>query len=354
MAKTTVTADLKVKQWDDAFFREYVRANQFSALMGTDENSIIQVREDLTKKPGDRIVMALIKELTGAGVSGTATLEGNEEHLVQYAFEIAVSMKRQGVRIHKFEEQLTAIDMRNAARAMLKTWSMKELRDTIIAKMLAPSLNGTVYASATESQKDAWVAANADRIFFGALSANNSSNDHSASLSNVDSSSDKLTTDLVSKMKRAAKTISPVIRPVMIDGSGEHFVLLAPTTAFRDLKQSSAMQQAMRDALVRGKDNPIFQDGDMLWEGVVIKEIPEIPVISGVGASSIDVAPVFFCGAQAVACAWAQRTQTKTEMFDYDVEYGVSVEEVRGIEKMYFNNVQHGMLTAYVSGVADV
>jgi hypothetical protein len=41
-------------------------------------------------------------------------------------------------------------------------------------------------------------------------------------------------------------------------------------------------------------------------------------------------------------------------MFDYDVEYGVSVEEVRGIEKMYFNNVQHGMLTAYVSGVADV
>lgn len=355
MAKTTVTSDLSVKQWEDDFFKEYVRANQFTQLMGSDENSVIQVKEDLSKKAGDRIVIPLVKKLAGDGIVGENTLEGNEEQLIQYAHEIRVAMLRNGVRIHKFEEQLTNINMREAARSMLKIWSMEALRDLFIDRMMSPCLDGvTKYENATEVQKDAWVAANADRVFFGALNSNNSSNDHSASLLNVDSTSDKLTADLVSKVKRAAKSSNPKLRPITVDKAGEYFVLLAPSPAFRDFKFSSTIQQAMRDALVRGKDNPIFTDGDIIWDNVLVKEVPEISVISGVGASGINVAPCFFLGAQSLGLAWAQRTVSKTQMFDYDVEFGVAVEEIRGCNKLFFNSLQHGMATVYVSGVGDV
>lgn len=354
MADTTVTSSLKVKQWDDAFFTEYVRKNQFAAMMGTDENSIIQIKEQLTKMAGDRIVIPLVKKLSGAGVLGENMLEGNEEALVQYGYEITISQLRNAVSIRSFQERLTEIPIRDAAKAMLKIWAMETLRDDVIKRLGSPVVDGvTAYASATETQKDAWLAANADRVFFGALSANNSSNDHSASLLNVDSSDDKLTTALLSKLKRAAKTMSPKIRPVSVDSMGEFFVALAPSVAFRDLKNSTTMQQAMRDALVRGKDNPLFTDGDLVWDGVIVKEVPEIPVISGVGASSINVAPVYLMGAQALGLVWGQRTKTVTKLFDYDDVYGVAISEVRGVAKTMFNDKQHGMLTAYVAGVAD-
>ena len=50
MALTTARTGLTPQQWDDKFFMEYVRENRFKRYMGTDENSIIQLKEDLTKK----------------------------------------------------------------------------------------------------------------------------------------------------------------------------------------------------------------------------------------------------------------------------------------------------------------
>lgn len=355
MAKSTVQSANVVQQWDSDFFAEYVRDSKFSSLMGTDENAIIQVKEDLTKKAGDTITIPLVEALTGDGVSGTSTLEGNEEALVNYGHAISVDMLRNAVRIHKFEEQKSSIDLRNAGRTMLKLWAMSKLRDMFIARLYSPHVDGTTaYASASEANKDAWLSANSDRVQCGAVISNTSSLDHSTSLANIDNTNDKLTTSLVSLIKRRAKTASNrAIRPYRMKNGDEVFVLLAGSLPFRDLKESSAMQQAMRDGMARGLDNGIFNGGDLYWDGVIIKEVPEIGVLSSVGNGSINVAATFLCGAQALGLAWAQRTQSKTQMFDYDAEYGVAIEEIRGCEKLSFNSVQHGVLTCYVAAVAD-
>ena len=81
MAQSYAVAGLTPQQWDDQFFRDYVRSSRFKRYMGTDESSIIQVKEDLTKKNGDSVTFALINELTGNGVTGNAVLRGNEERL---------------------------------------------------------------------------------------------------------------------------------------------------------------------------------------------------------------------------------------------------------------------------------
>ena len=81
MTDTTVATGLRVQEWDDKFFTEYIQHNLFKADMGTDENSIIHVKENLTKKKGDSITFALVNRLTGAGVTGSNTLEGNEEDM---------------------------------------------------------------------------------------------------------------------------------------------------------------------------------------------------------------------------------------------------------------------------------
>lgn len=353
MANTTAHSTVQLEQWADDYFKEYVRESIFSPYMGTDESSAFQLREDLVKKSGDKITVQLVTKLSGAGVTGDNTLEGNEEALGQYGHQITIDQLRNGVVVPKMEQKRTTIDLLEAAKGMLKLWSMDNMRDGIIDALTSPALDNTVYASASEAQKDAWLAANSDRVLFGAAKGNNAANDHSAALLQIDSVNDVLTPAVVSLAKRMAKTADPHIRPIRVKNGREYYVLLCPSYAYRDYKAAAATLNMLYYAADRGSDNPLFTDGDLIYDGVVIREVPEIESITGVGGGAIDVAPCFLLGAQALGVAWGQRTKFDTDTFDYGNREGVALSEIRGIEKLFFNSVQHGVLTLYVANVAD-
>lgn len=359
MALTTAATGLTPQQWDDRFFKAYIRDSRFKPYMGMDENSIVQLQEDLTKKTGDKITFALANELVGAGVTGNTLLEGNEEALDTRSFAITVAPLRNAVAVTNWDEQKSAIDLRDAAKVMLKMWAMTKLRDGIVSAL--GSINGVAYGSASEGQKDAWLVDNADRVLFGAAKSNNASNDHSASLANIDNTADKLSPLVGSLAKRMAQTATPKIRPIRTAGDQEWYVMFCNSLAFRDLTSNATMTAANRDARVRGIDNPLFTGDSVIYDGIIYREIPEIAVISGVGAAGIDVAPNYLCGAQAVGVAWAQRTKTVTDVRDYDFVHGVGMSEIRGISKILFGSgagdtddlQDHGVLTVYTAGVAD-
>ena len=355
MADTTVASNLSVEQWDDDFFVEYVRTNRFSKYMGTGENAIFQIVEDLGTKPGLAITVPFLSRLTGAGVSGNAVLEGNEETLGNYGHKVNIDTHRHGVVVTKHEQRKTPIDLRNAARTGLMTWAKEQLRDKIIDGLhaVATADGGfTKYADATEANKDTYLTTNTGRFLFGAVVSNHGT-DHSAALANIDNTTDKLDADMVSLAKRRAKTASPHIRPFRTTDDEEWFVMFCNSLSFRDLKTDGTITQANREARQRGMNNPLFTDGDLIWDGVIIREVPEIAVLTSVGAGSIDVAPNFMCGAQALAVAWGQRPTTVDYETDAKFRKGVAVEQVYGVEKLFFNKYQNGVMTVYSSGVAD-
>lgn len=361
--ETTARSGLTPQQWDDQFFMEYVRDSRFKRYMGTDENAIIQLKDDLTRKPGDKVTFANVRKLKGQGVTGNQVLEGNEEELDSRSMAVTVNPLRNAVIVTDWDEQKSAIDLRDAGRMALKLWAMEKMRDQTIAALY--SINGVAYDSATEAQKDAWLADNADRVLFGSAVSNNSGNDHSASLANIDNTNDKLTTSVISLAKRRAQLASPAIKPIRLNEDEEWYVMFANSLAFRDLQLDSAMQQANRDARAREgnamNSNPLFTGGSLVWDGVIIREIPEIPYLAGVGAGGIQVGANFLCGAQAIGVAWAQRTRSTTDVRDYGFRTGVGVQEIRGIEKLLFGKgagdtddlVQHGVHTVYAAAVAD-
>ena len=364
MADTTTSTRLRVQQWDDDFFTEYVRQSRFKPYMGTDENSIIQVKEDLTKKRGDRLTYNLVNRLTNNGVTGSATLEGNEEALSQRAHLLTVDKIRNGVRISEMEEQKNAIDLRDAARSQLKVWIAEKTRDqTVTALGAIQTAYGTQvsYAAASEAEKDAWLVDNTDRVLFGAAIVNHVSGDHSTSLATLDTTADLMEPEHISLMKRIAQSANPKIRPIMTKGDEEWYVLFMGPLNLKHLKADAVWTQANREARERGKDNPLFRGADFVWDGVIIKEIPEISYLLNVGASSAEVEPCYLCGAQSLGIAWAKRTTSKTEEFDYGDKYGVAIEEIRGIEKLHFEKgndgsadfVQHGQVTGFFAVVTD-
>lgn len=361
MADTTVASGLTVQQWDDKFFTEYFQENRFKGEMGTSENSIIQVKQDLTKKKGDSITFALVNRLTGAGVTGNSVLEGNEEDLDTRSHKLEVTQRRHAVRVSDYDEQLSAISLRKAGKVALMDWAHENTRDRIIAQL--GSINGVAYGTATETQKDAWLVDNSDRVLFGAAKSNNSGpGDHSAALANIDNTNDQLTASAASLMKRIALSADPKVRPIRSTSTGRrYYCMYVPSLVFRDLKTDPTITQAQRDVGLRMQNEKLFQGGDIEWDGIIFKEIDDIAVLSGVGAGSIDVAPVYLCGAQAIGYGIAKRWNTVEETFDYGDKKGVAVREFGNFEKLTFGSgagdtddlKDHGVVTGFFAAVAD-
>lgn len=351
MANSTVAAANVVTKYEKMVTSEYIRNNRFSKYIGTTENAIFRIRE------GKQICsFPLIPRLTAAGVSGSTTLRGSGEQLRNFAWTVTPTYYRNACEFTKEEMDKPSFDMLEEARPRLSGWAKELVRDHIIAAMGA-IYDGTTYstyAAATETAKDAWLASNADRVLFGAAKSNNSSNDHSASLSNVDSTNDVLKGAHVSLMKRMAKLADPHITPFRTqDDDQEWYVLFCNSYNFRDLKSdlaTSHQNAAPRDM----KGNPIWTDGDLVWDGVIVREVPEIDAITGVGASTIDVAPAFLCGAEAVSFGLGQKPTIKVDTeYDFGFNPGVAVELKHQIRKTFFNGIQHGMVTGYFASVAD-
>lgn len=362
MAETAVPTNLTVQQWDSRYFSEYLNKNWFKQFMGTGSSKMIQVNEDLSSKPGNKVWFTLVNKLTGAAKDSMDTLEGAEEDIKIRSFGIEIREYSHAVRYAKFEAQKTAIDLRNAHKDVLMDWNMELDRDNVIAAL--GSINGVAHASASEAQKDAWLVDNADRVLFGAAKSNNSGNDHSASLANVDTTNDKMTPDAISLMKRMAKTATPKIRPIRAKSGiakSDSYVLFAPSQMVRDLAANSTFAQANRDARDRGMDNPLFTGADYVWENVAIYEIEDIPSLGAVGNSSAIVRPCYFCGAQALGMAWAMRPQTVDDEFDYGRKIGLAIKQWYKVEKMRFGSgtddtddyKDHGVVTGYFAAAAD-
>lgn len=360
MTDTTAATGLTPQQWDDKYFVEYQGNHPFNKYMGTSEQSIIQINEQLGGKKGDAVTFALLNKLTGAGVSGSTTLEGSEEAMDSRSFIVNVDKYRNAVRVADMEEQRSAFSLRQAARPNLMEWSKQFDTDRIISAL--GSINGTAYGSASETAKDAWLVDNADRVLFGDAVGNGGYTDHSADLATITAGM-TLDTGILSLMKRIALTADPKIRPVRFGNMNRrYYVAFVHPLVMRDLKADSVLTQAQREVQITAQNERLFQGGDVDWDGIIVHEVDDMPIYSGVGAAgAVDVSPVYLCGAQALAHARCRRWKSVTEEFDYGDKHGVAVETIDGIKKMLFGSgsgdtddlKDHGVVTAYVAAAAD-
>jgi N4-gp56 family major capsid protein len=384
MAETLLSSALEKQKWSSDYLAEYVRESGFLPYMGRKSSSIIMTKYELASENGKTINIPLVTKLTAAGVRGSGVLDGKEEQLGNYNCAVSVDWIRNAVKVPKSTQYKTEIDLLNAGRDMLKLWSSDTLRADMIKYMAGPTVTtssvpatdivdsdgNVVVTGATAANFNTWCAANQDRILFGSALSNYNAT-HATGLGAVDSTNDKLTASVVSLAKRMAKAASPAIRPFRLEDGREYFVMFAGARSFRDLKNDSVMINANRDARAREgggmNSNPLFQDGDLIYDGVIVRQVEEISTLITTssafvtaGNGSIPVEPNFLCGQQAMAVAWGQEPTPITDTTgDYKFRPGVAIEELRGISKLHFAtgassaSKQHGIVTVYTSGTGD-
>ena len=342
VATIQTTHGVSAEQWSQQVFGEYLGQNPFFSFMGENSNAVIQVKEELTKAPGDAITVQLRAKLTGSGVTGDTTLKGNEEDLVFYSQKLAIDTIRHAVILKgEMSEQRTAFDLRNQAKEALVDWATNKIKTDLISAL-----------TDTSAGRDR------TRYLYGATDTNWNAT-HATALANIDATNDKLTTKMISKAKRKAMLEgSRKVRPfTMKQGNKveELYVLFAHPYAVRDLLEDQAFKD-VNIHLPAGFSDSVLVHGQRykgMWDGVMIFECDEMPNLSEAGASSIDVAHNVLCGAQAAAITWGKRTNYKEDSDDYGHENGFAIDEIRGVEKLVFNSVDHGVVNVFSAAEAD-
>jgi N4-gp56 family major capsid protein len=384
MAVTTIETNNKLIRFIQEIAREFVRENMFSPYMGESLTSIIRLRNEL-KAGGEDMNIPIVTRLTGQGVA-TQTLVGNEEKIDNYGMRLRIEWARNAVVSTKAEVQKDSADIFGEAKPLLSDWGKELQRDEIIAALMAlptetlPTssggvrVNGIQYDLATATQRGQWQQDNGDRVLFGATTANRVNSavatDHANSLLNVDTTNDKFTATNLSLLKRVAMNANPRIRPYRTEDGYEHYVCFAGTNTFRDLK--SSLELINKDARPReqaGLRNPIFQDGDQIYDGVIARLVPEISsFVTNVwtslltaGAASARVEPVFLCGQQAVVFGWGQMPKpTFRKEDDYGFITGTGIDMAYGVAKMFKKHPntgtilkQWGVATGFFASASD-
>ncbi len=385
MATTVIQDNNKLVQYTRDINREFVRENLFSPYMSQDLNAIIRIRQEL-KNGGEQMNIPLVTKLRGGG-KGSGTLVGNEEKIDNYGMRLWVDWARHAVTTKKSEDQKDSADIFGEAKPLLSDWGKERQRDDLIAALMAlPSesapaglgsddgqtVNGLLYQDATAAQRNTFNAANSDRVLFGTAN-NNYSATHATALSNI-ATTETLSASAVSLAKRIAMNANPAIKPYKTKDGYEYFVAFAGTNSFRDLRNDATIISNNRDARSRegnGMDkNPLFQDGDLIHDGVIIRQVPEISAfvtnvwttLTTAGGSSGRVEPWFLCGQQALTLGWGQMAKpTFRKEDDYGFIKGVGTEMCYGVSKMFkkhpydgSNLKQWGVVTGFVAAPLDV
>ena len=307
MADTTFASGdaLTQKIWSATLFKEAAKEIYLSKFMGQGADNIIQLKNDLTKKKGDKITFPLRMRMTEAGQSSSTTgitLEGNEEALVFYDFAVELAIYGHAVKAGgKLDLQRPAFDLRTEMKDALKEWIPEKLEKLLIAALVAsPTTNRLIDKSG--------------------------------------SGGSDLTVALIQQIKRAAKLATPKVRPVRVEGE-ECYVLLAHSYSTKGLKADQEWKNAQLYANIKGRKNPIFSGALGMIDKVIVHEYDRSELLA-----SGNIALNLLLGAQAGVLGYSQYPSWLEKMFDYNRIPGVATDMVLAHGKSVFNNEDFGTI----------
>lgn len=326
---------------------------------GEEANNVIQVSRELAKKKGDKQNFGLRTRLKGNGVTGDDELEGNEEAMSTYNESVEIDQIRHAVRLKgKLDDQKVTYDQIEEGREGLRTWLVEFLAHQIVHK-LGGVTNTTLVDTEGEvvSARALW-SNTADYIPDADEAAGIGNRYLCANAGGTDAltAADKMTLDLVTKIKTKAKLSNPRIQPLVIDGK-KYYVLYLHPLQVRDIKLSSDWKTAQQNAQARAASNPVFTGVLGEWDGVLLMENEYMPWLDvsvagnsfrgpAVGTDcAVDCARALLCGRQAAVMAEVSNPKALVvKRFDYDNKDGVAVSFIGGVQKTMFNSKEFGVI----------
>jgi N4-gp56 family major capsid protein len=332
-----VNANETVKLWGRKLFRESLKQTFLRRFMGTNSNSIVQIKDDTTKGPGDRVTNILRVQLTGDGISGDSTLEGSEEALSTFTQNVLIDQLRHAVRSGgRMTEQRIPFSVRDEARLGLQDWWADRIDTALFNQLAGNNAQGDTKFTASNSV----TAPDSAHHFWP--DATTVSADESLT------AAETMTIDLIDNLVMQAKIATPVLRPIMESGEARYVMFLHPgqVNALRTSTDTGQWLDIQKAAMQGGNvaKNPIWTGALGMYNQTILHESTRVPL--GVNSSSAGAVAntrrAIFCGGQAATIAFGRNNGGASmtwveELFDYQNQLGVSAGMVYGAIRNIFN-----------------
>jgi hypothetical protein len=378
MALTTIQTNNKLIKFTKQVNREWVRENLFAPYMGEDITAIIRKRMELTSG-GEQMNIPLVARLNAT--RDRLRHAGRQRRDVDnYGMRAWLDWARNAVKTNKAEKQKDSAAIFDIARPLLSDWLKELTRDEIVDAFYAlvgigagrPQLRGwPARQRHPVRRRDGCPAQYLGRGQRRPRAVRQARVELLGDLRDRDREPRYHGRQVQPRRHAAAQAHRPRREPERsarsnTDGK-EYFVAFHGSRTFRDLKTD--LETINKDARPREGNgvskNPIFQDGDLLDDGVIHREIPEIDTraptfytTAGNGGTTA-VRPVWLCGQSAMVMAYGQMAKpTQLDNTDYGFNQGVGIETAYGIGKM-FKKTKGGLLkewgiaTAFFAAAAD-
>lgn len=328
---------LAVKLWSKKLSVEVLKNTWASKFMGDTPNAIIQIKDETTKSAGDKITYGLRMQLTGAGVLGDGTLEGNEEALTTYNDAVIIDQLRHSVRSGgRMSQQRVPFSVREEALSGLRDWWTDRF-DTSAFNQLC---GYTPQVDVRFTGNQATIAPD-NGHYLNAHSA--------ASVLDTDLvQADVYSLSLIDRAIERARTLTPAIRPTRVGGKAMWVTFLHPYQV-TDLRTNTATGQWLdiqKAAMTGGEieDNPIFDGALGMYNGAILHEDVRVTLGAVAAAPTANVRRAVFAGAQSAMLAFGRdsgpnRYTWVEELFDYENQLGVAAGSIYGMKKARFNNL---------------
>ena len=347
--------------WSRDFWRVARNMSFVNQFAGSGSNAMIQRITELTRSDkGTRAVLTLLADMTGDGVTGDNTLEGNEEALRSYDITIELDQLRFANRIAgRLADQKSVVNFRETSRDAL-AYAMADRMDQLAFLTLA----GVAYTHKTNGALRPTSGTTGlelvDLEFASDVSAPTSDR-HLRTDGDLLVAGDTTAleaTDIIKyrhivDLKAFAK--DNYIRGIRGAGNEEIFHMFVTPKQMADLKLDSDFLANVRNAGIRGPNNQLFAGtSSLMVDGVMIHEFRHVFNTAGAttgtsaeagdpgykwGADAdVNGARALFCGAQALGMADIGMPEIVEDTFDYENQAGISIGKIFGLRKPKFNS----------------
>ena len=351
--------------WSRDFWRVARNMSFINQFAGSGPNAMVQKISELTKsEKGARAVITLLADMTGDGIIGDYTLEGNEETLRAYDIVVQLDQMRFANRLSgRLADQKSVVNFREHSRDAL-AYAMADRIDQVAFL----TLSGVNYTNKNNGSTRAVLntGQNLGDLAFGGDVTAATTNRHRrwdatsglvAGSTTAVAAVDTIQYSTIVALKAYAK--DNYIRGMRGSGGDEVYHLFVTPQVMADLKLDSDFLANVRNAGVRGPSNELFSGSSSLMvDGVMIHEFRHVFNTSGAttgtsanagsagykwGADAdINGAALLFCGAQALAMADIGLPEIVEDSFDYGNQNGISIGKILGFKKPKYNSDING------------
>ena len=351
----------QLQTWSRDFWRVARNMSFVNQFAGTGQNALVQRVTELTKsEKGTKANITLLADMTGDGITGDNTLEGNEEALRAYDITIELDQLRFANRIAgRMADQKTVVNFREQSRDAL-AYAMADRID----QLSFLTLSGVAYTHKTNGGLRPTSATAGHELvdleFASDVSAPTGDRHRRISGTSIAAgdttavtATDKLGYKHIVELKAYAK--DNYIRGIRGAGNDEIFHMFVTPQQMANLKLDSDFLANVRNAGVRGASNSLFSgSASLMVDGVMIHEFRHVFSTEGAttGASGnagaagykwganadVSGARALFCGAQALAMADIGLPDIVEDTFDYENQAGISIGKIFGLRKPKYNS----------------